>query len=578
MSTNRIGFNNFKAFGEKMQTFSKKPITLIYGPNSIGKSSLLQSQLILSNYMSVRSSSLLNNNFAGDELDIGDFTNYIHKHDTEKKISYLIELKEKESIASFLNIKSPILKDMIKLYDNKFFDQEITTEQIVQELDSDSINMKIKRSSLDDYLKRFIELSNSIEVEKIFEKFYVYQYILNIEEIKIILKFGIGEKQPEIEFDIIDNLDYEGKEESDKIKNKIRNMIISRESIDMKDTLGCVLKTVQYFGPLRPYPKRKDMFQFRRKKNIDKKSFIDMIDDTNYIKDLQSRYDKLSKYKLGFLRFLDPKFIKFIYKSGAFNVILPDSKKQVFNGSATAHQLWLELINNKELQTKMSNWLSDKDKLKSTYEIRVDKSKVNYMDTVRPWDKDILNDKAKDPIYKAIHFFDDIVEKVLIKIFKRPPSYLNELKFIDTRTDTEVTPRDMGLGISQVLPILISTFTSKKKSLYLEQPELHLHPAVQMEVMDEFIRSAKENDNVFMIETHSEHLLLRIMKRMRYTAEDNLDRDKSLDLTPDDVCLLYVDNDGESTYIQELRLSAKGKLLDHWPNGFFEEGFKERFS
>ena len=81
-----------------------------------------------------------------------------------------------------------------------------------------------------------------------------------------------------------------------------------------------------------------------------------------------------------------------------------------------------------------------------------------------------------------------------------------------------------------------------------------------------------------MIETHSEHLLLRIMKRMRYTAEDRSDRDKSLDLTPDDVCLLYVDNDGESTYLQELRLSSKGKLLDHWPNGFFEEGFKERFS
>jgi predicted ATPase len=98
-----------------------------------------------------------------------------------------------------------------------------------------------------------------------------------------------------------------------------------------------------------------------------------------------------------------------------------------------------------------------------------------------------------------------------------------------------------------------------------------------MELADEFIRSVKENDNEFLIETHSEHLLLRIMKRMRQTAEGKIE-DESLKLTPDDVCLLYVDNDEESTNLQELRLSVKGTLLDHWPHGFFEEGYKERFS
>ena len=41
MKHNKIGFNNFKPFGEKLQKFPKKPITLIYGPNSIGKSSFI---------------------------------------------------------------------------------------------------------------------------------------------------------------------------------------------------------------------------------------------------------------------------------------------------------------------------------------------------------------------------------------------------------------------------------------------------------------------------------------------------------------------------------------------------------
>ena len=67
------------------------------------------------------------------------------------------------------------------------------------------------------------------------------------------------------------------------------------------------------------------------------------------------------------------------------------------------------------------------------------------------------------------------------------------------------------------------------------------------------------------------------MKRMRHTAEDREGRDKSLDLTPGDVCLLYIDTDGKSTYIEELELDEDGSLLDPWPNGFFEEGHKERF-
>lgn len=60
-------------------------------------------------------------------------------------------------------------------------------------------------------------------------------------------------------------------------------------------------------------------------------------------------------------------------------------------------------------------------------------------------------------------------------------------------------------------------------------------------------------------------------------AEDKEDRDKTLDLTPDDVCLLYINSNGEATYLTELELDKDGTLLDIWPNGFFEDGFNERF-
>jgi predicted ATPase len=101
---------------------------------------------------------------------------------------------------------------------------------------------------------------------------------------------------------------------------------------------------------------------------------------------------------------------------------------------------------------------------------------------------------------------------------------------------------------------------------------------MQCEIADDFIQSINERENEFIIESHSEHMLLRIMRRMRETANGDLEPGSPLALTPDDVCLLYVDHNGEHTYVNELELDEDGTLLDPWPNGFFEEGYKERFA
>ena len=229
-----------------------------------------------------------------------------------------------------------------------------------------------------------------------------------------------------------------------------------------------------------------------------------------------------------------------------FNTRKSNKDKVSYGKSKTTEKMWQEIIASEEIRNKLNKWLGDDEKLKSTYEIIVE-------------DVNVKNNFIK-------------------RLVGNKYSTFKQLSFVDIRSNTEVFIKDMGLGISQVLPVLFSCFTKKETKIFLEQPELHLHPAIQSELADEFIRSVKENNNQFMIETHSEHLLLRIMKRMRHTTEGRLDKNDVLALTPDDVCLLYVDNDGESTYVKELRLSPKGTLLDHWPNGFFEEGFKERFT
>src|SRR5262245_34270914 len=96
----------------------------------------------------------------------------------------------------------------------------------------------------------------------------------------------------------------------------------------------------------------------------------------------------------------------------------------------------------------------------------------------------------------------------------------SELIIRDRRSGTIVSHRDIGVGISQVLPILVEAYASRGQILAIEQPELHLHPGLQAELGDVFIKSALGHQrNTLLVETHSEHLILRLMRRMRNTAD-----------------------------------------------------------
>lgn len=147
----------------------------------------------------------------------------------------------------------------------------------------------------------------------------------------------------------------------------------------------------------------------------------------------------------------------------------------------------------------------------------------------------------------------------------------------DEKNGVEVQPPDVGTGISQVLPVIVSALHFKKGIVAIEQPELHLHPALQAEIGDVFLQSALgENHNRFLIETHSEHLLLRIMRRMRETAFKELAKGYP-HVTPDDVTVLFVEVYESGTIVREMPLNKHGELVKAWPGGFFEEGLREVF-
>jgi predicted ATPase len=135
----------------------------------------------------------------------------------------------------------------------------------------------------------------------------------------------------------------------------------------------------------------------------------------------------------------------------------------------------------------------------------------------------------------------------------------------DERSGTKgVNVAAMGTGISQVLPIIARSLASgRNECLVVEQPEIHLHPSLQANLADLFIDIVSENRRQVILETHSEHLLLRIRRRV---AEGRI--------KPEQVAILYVEKEGAESTVRELNLNDRGHFND-WPKGFFEDAYQE---
>lgn len=127
---------------------------------------------------------------------------------------------------------------------------------------------------------------------------------------------------------------------------------------------------------------------------------------------------------------------------------------------------------------------------------------------------------------------------------------------------------EVGSGIGYVLPALVAFCRSRQ--VFVQQPELHLHPALQASLGDALIEAAR-NGRRLLVETHSEHLLLRILKRIRQTNTDAA-RAGNYTLGPQDVSLVYCEpeTDGTSKAFV-IGLTGKGEFIGRWPRGFFAE-------
>jgi hypothetical protein len=137
-------------------------------------------------------------------------------------------------------------------------------------------------------------------------------------------------------------------------------------------------------------------------------------------------------------------------------------------------------------------------------------------------------------------------------------------------------PQDVGVGISQVLPVVVAAQDGSASVVCIEQPELHIHPAVQVGLGDLFIDGAVNQGLSFLIETHSEHLILRLLRRIREAAEVT---SKVIDqpLSPALIGVYCLSKRNGAVTIDEIPVTKDGDFAKPWPQGFFDERGAELF-
>jgi len=545
---NSLHLGNFKAFAET-QKIPVKPITLIFGANSAGKSSIIHSLALAHEAIRTGELDLFRTDLGGSSIDLGGFRQYIHRRQANRRMDWrltldiskfqgrLKELLEPVSeITAGVNIGMP-LDDM---------DQPLpgTSPKVFSyELESDGKTLlRMSRRpaghlALDllpyrhPVLQRIITalLEGFTTTGKVTEK-DIDGLETPIAEIIANLRAPIGAFFPK------GLKDHSREDESESRQLSLFPVSKGYRQEDLA-------KALRFFLP---------------------RTLDELIRELNT--ELHSEINRLQY--LGPLRSYPARHFAF-------------AEHEDINWYAGGGYAWDVARRNHEVRSKVNTWLGDKEKLSTPYELSI-RNLLTVDDLDADYDKIISaleeNFTSNNEEAYGGDLFGYLYADVMKKIKEREENLSNvqELVLIDRRTDTQVSHRDVGIGVSQVLPVLVSAYASHEKIIAIEQPEIHLHPALQAELGDVFIESALgESQNKFIIETHSEHLILRLLKRIRQTTRNQ--NNGMPKISPNDIALLYINGTPKGSTVQELRVDERGRLIDQCPGGFFEEDFEELF-
>lgn len=173
-----------------------------------------------------------------------------------------------------------------------------------------------------------------------------------------------------------------------------------------------------------------------------------------------------------------------------------------------------------------------------------------------------------------LHLINDKLDRIVPgwRLAERQNGFLWSTVLVREDLRAPVNLADAGSGLAQVLPILAQCAMDEKEGAstrplqIIEEPEAHLHPAAHAELADLYLRTAQETGTRFLIETHSETLLLRL--RRRIAELDN-------EFGPETVAIYVVEQRDGVSSARKVELDSLGNLADNWPHGYFSQDYHE---
>lgn len=556
----RVG--NFKAFADT-QRIPLKPITLIFGPNSAGKSSFIHSLALAHEAQFGREKRSLSRldvhhtDIGGSAIDLGGFRQYVHRGQMHKRVEWGAEMK----VSALASGRDKRLAQLLASVEVVTLHIALGIELDDQDRPKPGATPRVESIELVGDGAELLRMSrrrsdgqgSTLRLDRLASEHTVFRQVL-----KAIVESATTSEEMRPE-------DFDGINEA--IAQLLPDLVIRVDqffptAVELPKADGAELSPVSMLFPVSKGNRKDDIaqavrFYLPRTLNDLIKGLTDAL--AGELKQLQY---------LGPLRSFPPRHLAFAehedsnwYAGGgyAWDVVRrDDAVRESVNG-------WLGLSKLKTTYKLVVRSLVALDQLQAPLEEGLERLQDSSLDMEPDYDG-----KGPDPVgaYPVIKDVETAATDLLAGLEESDADRIRELVLVDQRTNTVVTHRDVGIGISQVLPVLVMAYGSQNKLLAMEQPEIHLHPALQAELGDVFIEAALgSRQNTFILETHSEHLILRLMRRIREGK-----------ISPDDVGVVFVEPLERGSRFIELRIDEEGDFIDEWPGGFFEESFHEKFA
>ncbi len=443
-----LSLNGFKVYGEE-QTLSFSPITILLGENNSGKSTIIQSLLLLKQSLENPKKSVPLR-FHEPYWDLGTFENCWHRNgnDSEKCIKFKLAFKnplgQKRSFGfQFERIQTEQLAlKKLTYYENPIAGEEGNLEHPLYTFlwDDETKMLQLKKigfehplwvSKNSELIRQKKSWWGALDLKKLLTEEGPTQAILELRNF-------LPTKVKTFDFDYSDDPRY-----------SLIYSTLFKEVEELSRTMDNFFNNIIYIGPNRPSIKR--------------------------------------------------------FYSG--NNLFTEEDKRNWD------MFYYDLAN-LEIRMKVNKWLSN---FQINYEIKILKGPRFGTDIVLPRLK-AKNSNEKDTDSDKKH--EDSDEKDTAP--DKKDKHTEELS-LDSDDGSLLAFCDVGQGLTHLFPIIVTLLGKKNSFIIIEEPEVHIHPALQTCLGDLFIESAQMNHNIILVESHSEYILDRLQRRI---AEEKISCDE----------------------------------------------------